>query len=164
MATAKGTVKKVPLSQFSRPRSNGIIAIDLVGDDTLVGVCKTDGEHDVMLFSDAGKVIRFHESHIRAMGRVARGVRGIRLQADQKVIALVIVEADGAILTATKNGYCKRTRIDEYRRTGRGGQGIISITVSQRNGEVVGATQVWPGDEIRELFSLYILPSPSGQR
>ena len=147
MATKHGTVKKVPLTAFSRPRSSGIIAIDLDDEDRLVGVDITDGSKDIMLFSDAGKVIRFDEKLIRPMGRTARGVRGIRLTATQSVISLVVAKADGTILTATEFGYGKRTHIDEYRITGRGGQGVISIQVTERNGSVVRAIQVNDVDE-----------------
>ena len=148
MATADGTVKKTSLIHFSRPRPSGIIAIDLAGDNQLVGVELTDGEHDVMLFSDAGKVVRFHESHVRVMGRVAKGVRGIRLLEGQKVISLNIVESEGAILTATENGYGKRTPVDDYPARRRGGLGVISIQTSDRNGAVVGAVTVDEDDEI----------------
>src|SRR3990167_10755019 len=148
MATTHGIVKKVELSQFSRPRSNGIIAVELLEGDRLVGVDITDGKQDVMLFTDAGKVIRFNEEKVRAMGRTARGVRGVKLQEGQQVIALVIAKETGAILTATENGYGKRTAIGEYRLTGRGGQGVISIHVNERNGSVIGAKLVNPDDEI----------------
>jgi DNA gyrase subunit A len=148
MATAKGTVKKVSLEDFSRPRSNGIIAVDLDEGDRLVGVALTDGKQHIMLFSDAGKVIRFAEDEVRAMGRQARGVRGIKLSNEQKVIALIVAQAEGTILTATVNGYGKRTAIDEYRITGRGGQGVISIQVTERNGIVVGACQTIDSDEV----------------
>ncbi|KTC66206.1 DNA gyrase subunit A [Legionella adelaidensis] len=148
MATKFGTVKKVSLDAFSRPRSNGIIAVDLDENDELIGVDITDGTKDIMLFSDAGKVIRFGETLVRPMGRTARGVRGIRLQEDQSVISLVIVHADGGtILTATECGYGKRTEVDEYRITGRGGQGVISIQVTERNGKVVRASQVTENDQ-----------------
>jgi DNA gyrase subunit A len=147
MATKLGTVKKVPLTAFSRPRSNGIIAVDLDDNDRLVGVAITDGSKDIMLFSDAGKVIRFNESLVRPMGRTARGVRGIRLTAQQLVISLVVVQSEGTILTATEFGYGKRTEVSEYRITGRGGQGVISIQVNERNGKVVRALQVSEQDE-----------------
>ncbi|MGV3740106.1 MAG: DNA gyrase subunit A [Gammaproteobacteria bacterium] len=147
MATKFGTVKKVSLPAFSRPRSSGIIAIDLDEGDRLVGVDITDGTKDIMLFSDAGKVIRFDEKLIRPLGRTARGVRGIRLTADQSVISLVVAKPDGTILTATEFGYGKRTDINEYRITGRGGQGVISIQVNERNGSVVRAIQVNDEDE-----------------
>lgn len=147
MATKQGTVKKVPLTAFSRPRSSGIIAIDLDENDSLVGVDITNGGQDIMLFSDAGKVIRFSENLIRPMGRTARGVRGIRLAADQSVISLVVAKTEGTILTATEFGYGKRTDVGEYRITGRGGQGVISIQVNERNGRVVRAVQVNENDE-----------------
>ncbi|MDO5161292.1 DNA gyrase subunit A [Legionella pneumophila] len=148
MATKKGTVKKVPLNAFSRPRSNGIIAVDLEEDDSLVGVDITDGTRDIMLFTDAGKVIRFDENKVRPMGRTARGVRGIRVEKDQAVKSLVVVDpTGGTILTATENGYGKRTHVDEYRVSGRGGQGVISIQVTERNGKVVRSLQVTDNDE-----------------
>lgn len=147
MATRFGTVKKVPLEAFSRPRNNGIIAVDLVEGDQLIGVDITDGTKHIMLFSDAGKVIRFDENLIRPMGRTARGVRGIRLNEGQSVISLVVAQSEGAILTATEFGYGKRTAVDEYRVTGRGGQGVISIQVNERNGRVVRALQVNESDE-----------------
>src|SRR3990167_4668291 len=153
MATSKGTIKKVALEQFSRPRANGIIAIELLEDDQLVGVALTDGTRDIMLFTDTGKVIRFKEDNVRPMGRTARGVRGVKLQMDQRVIALIIAEVNGAILTTTENGYGKRTGIEEYRVTGRGGQGVISIPVSERNGKVVGAVQVLENDEVMLITS-----------
>lgn len=148
MATRKGTVKKVSLTEFSRPRSSGIIAIDLEEGDNLVGVALTSGASEVMLFSNAGKAIRFNEEEVRAMGRTARGVRGVRLGKQQHVIALIIASQEGQILTATENGYGKRTPLDEYRLTGRGGQGVIAISTSQRNGQVVGAIQVTESDEV----------------
>lgn len=148
MATKFGTVKKVPLNAFSRPRSNGIIALDLDEGDRLVGVDITDGSKDIMLFSDTGKVIRFAETLVRPMGRTARGVRGIRLGEGQSLISIVVVHPDGGtILTATEFGYGKRTDISEYRVTGRGGQGVISIQVNERNGRVVRALQVMDTDE-----------------
>ncbi len=147
MATTRGTVKKTPLKDYSNIRSNGIIAVDLLDDDQLVGVDITDGSRDILLFTDAGKVIRFNEDGVRSMGRVARGVRGIRLQKDQKVVSL-IVAAEGDVLTATENGYGKRTPIADYPVHGRGGQGVISIQTSTRNGAVVGAVLVADSDEI----------------
>ncbi len=148
MATANATVKKVKLTEFSRPRSNGIIAIDLDEGDKLVGVALTSGTSEVMLFNNAGKAIRFNEEEVRAMGRTARGVRGMRLGKNQQVIALIIATPDGQILTATENGYGKRTLLDEYRLTSRGGQGVIAISTSERNGQVVGAIQVTETDEV----------------
>lgn len=148
MATAFGTVKKVSLASFSRPRASGIIAIDLGEQDKLIGVGLTNGDSEIMLFSNAGKVLRFNESQVRAMGRTARGVRGMRLKESQRLIALNIVEEQGSILTATEHGYGKRTAISEYPQTSRGGQGVISIQASERNGTVVRATQVQDGDEV----------------
>jgi DNA gyrase subunit A len=147
MATAQGTVKKTPLSDFSHPRSNGIIAVDLRADDYLVNVDITDGSRDVMLFSSTGKAIRFKEADVRPMGRTACGVRGIRLTGGQRVIALIIVH-EGGVLMATENGYGKRTLVSDYPSHGRGGQGVISIQGSGRNGDVVGAVLVQDEDEI----------------
>ena len=149
MATAFGTVKKTPLSEFSRPRSAGLIAVSLDEGDHLVGVAITNGENDVMLFSDEGKANRFDETEVRAMGRGARGVRGIKLGPGAKVIALLVAENDGqSVLTATENGYGKRTPVGEYTRHGRGGQGLIAISTSARNGKVVAATLVDESDEV----------------
>ncbi|HET6756759.1 MAG TPA: DNA gyrase subunit A [Burkholderiales bacterium] len=149
MATAKGTVKKTPLSEFSRPRPSGIIAIALDDDDYLVGVQLTDGKHDVMLFSDVGRAVRFAEQDVRSVGRGARGVRGMRLAKAQRVIALLVAEDETqSVLTATENGFGKRTSIAEYTRHGRGTQGMIAIRTSKRNGKVVGATLTKPDDEI----------------
>ncbi len=140
-ATANGTVKKTPLSEYSRPRPSGIIAIDLREGDQLVNVELTHGQRDIMLFTDAGKALRFAETEVRDMGRSACGVRGIRLDQGQKVIALIVV-AEGAVLTVTENGFGKRTPVDDYPRKGRGGQGVIAIQTSERNGRLVGAVQV----------------------
>ena len=148
MATSAGTVKKVAIDAFSRQRSSGLIAINLNEEEELIGVQLTSGDDDVLLFSNNGKGIRFHESHVREMGRSAHGVRGIRLKEGQQVMSLVIANPAGSILTATKNGYGKRTPVDEYRLSMRGGQGVISIQVSERNGDVVSAIQVVPGTEV----------------
>ncbi len=148
MATESGTVKKTSLEQFSRPRANGIIALRLDEGDKLIGTVVTKGEDHLMLFSDAGKVIRFHEENVRQMGRTARGVRGIRLAEGQKVIALVRADDDSQILTVTENGYGKRTCMTEHPLRGRGGQGVISITLSERNGKAISAVRVKDGDEI----------------
>jgi DNA gyrase subunit A len=147
LATRGGTVKKTPLASYSRPRRNGIIAVDLVDGDGLVNAVLTDGGQQVMLLSSSGKAIRFAESEVRSMGRSARGVRGIRLGKSHEVIALIVLE-EGAILTATANGFGKRTPVDDYPRQGRGGQGVISIRTSDRNGAVVGAAQVDDSDEV----------------
>jgi DNA gyrase subunit A len=147
MATATGTVKKTPLADFSRPRASGIIALGLLDDDHLVGVAITDGTRDVMLFSSAGKAVRFNEADVRPMGRTARGVRGIQLGAGQRVIALIIAD-DYAVLTATEKGFGKRTLVSEYPVHGRGGQGVISIQTTERNGPVVGAVLVSEEDEV----------------
>jgi DNA gyrase subunit A len=148
MATSNGTVKKTPLPDFSRPRSSGIIAIELEEDNHLIGVDITDGTRDILLVSSGGKAARFREDDVRPMGRVARGVRGIRLAEGQQVISLLIAAENGYVLTATEHGYGKRTRIDEYPVHGRGGQGVISIQTSERNGPVVGAELVFDGDEV----------------
>ena len=149
MATALGTVKKTPLTDFSRPRAAGIIAVDLDPDDYLVGVAITDGKHDVMLFSDEGKAVRFAEDDVRPMGRTARGVRGMRLPEGQGVIAMLVAENESqSVLTATENGFGKRTPISEYTRHGRGGQGMIAIQTSVRNGRVVSAALVNSDDEL----------------
>lgn len=146
MVTSNGTVKKTPLKEFSRPRTAGIIAVDL-RDDYLVDVALTNGENEVMLFTSAGKAIRFPESDVRAMGRGAAGVRGIRLEENQQVNALLIL-GEGEILTATENGYGKRTRVDEFLAQGRGGMGVIAIQTSERNGQAIGAVQVTEGNQI----------------
>ncbi|MDH5305071.1 MAG: DNA gyrase subunit A [Gammaproteobacteria bacterium] len=151
MATSGGTVKKTPLSQFSRPRSSGIIAIDLRGD-RLVDVALTDGNAEILLVASSGKGIRFSEEHVRPMGRGAAGVRGIKLPAGHEVIALAIVR-EGLILTATENGYGKRTAIEDFPLQGRGGQGVIAIQTSERNGRTVGAALVGDDDEIMLISS-----------
>ena len=147
MATARGVIKKTLLSEFSRPRTNGIIAIDLLPADRLIGVAITGGERDVMLASSGGRVCRFNERHVRPMGRTARGVIGMRISEREQIISL-IVAGEGMVLTATENGYGKCTRMDEYPRKGRGGKGVISIRTSGRNGAVTGALAVGPNDEI----------------
>tara|TARA_R110002073_G_scaffold18812_12_gene69423 strand:- start:791 stop:3349 length:2559 start_codon:yes stop_codon:yes gene_type:complete len=149
MATSFGTVKKTALSEFSRPRNSGIIAIGLDKDDYLIGVALTEGKHDVMLFSDNGKAMRFDENDVRPMGRNARGVRGMKLSAGHSVISLLVAENEElAVLTATENGYGKRTSISEYTRHNRGTQGMIAIKTNSRNGKVVTARLVKPDDEI----------------
>ncbi|MDO6462041.1 DNA gyrase subunit A [Granulosicoccaceae sp. 1_MG-2023] len=146
-ATSKGVVKKTPLSDFSRPRTNGIIAIDLRVDDYLIDVALTDGQRDIMLLSSNGRAMRFAESAVRTMGRTAAGVRGIRMEDDQSVIGLIVVE-DGYVLTATEHGYGKRTAVSEYPVKGRAGMGVIDIKTTERNGKVVGATLVNDEDEV----------------
>jgi DNA gyrase subunit A len=163
MATRHGTVKKTRLSDFSNPRKAGIIAVDLDEGDFLVGAAITDGKHDVMLFSDAGKAVRFDENDVRPMGRTARGVRGMNLGDGQEVIAMLVAPAEvteggqasvedasapSSVLTATENGYGKRTPIAEYTRHGRGTKGMIAIQTSERNGKVVAAALVSPEDQI----------------
>jgi DNA gyrase subunit A len=148
-ATSSGTVKKTALSQFANPRKAGIIAISLDEGDFLIGVAVTDGKHDVMLFSDSGKAVRFDENDVRSMGRDTRGVRGMKLLEGQSVISLLVAENEQqSVLTATENGYGKRSPIIEYTRHGRGTQGMIAIQTSKRNGKVVAATLVNPEDEI----------------
>jgi DNA gyrase subunit A len=149
MATAQGTVKKTALDEFSNPRKAGIIAVKLDEDDYLIGAALTDGKHDVMLFSDGGKAVRFDEDDVRPMGRDTRGVRGMMLEPGQSVIAMLVAEDETqSVLTATENGYGKRTSIVEYTRHGRGTKGMIAIQQSERNGKVVAATLVRPDDEI----------------
>ncbi|WP_353090531.1 DNA gyrase subunit A [Methylibium sp.] len=149
MSTALGTVKKTALDEFSNPRKAGIIAVDLDEGDHLIGAALTDGKHDVMLFSDGGKAVRFDEDDVRPMGRNARGVRGMALEPGQNVIAMLVAEDESqSVLTATENGYGKRTSITEYTRHGRGTKGMIAIQQTERNGRVVAATLVRPEDEI----------------
>jgi DNA gyrase subunit A len=166
MSTRRGTVKKTRLSDFSNPRKAGIIAVDLDEGDFLVGAAITDGKHDVMLFSDAGKAVRFDENDVRPMGRTARGVRGMNLAEGQEVIAMLVAPAEiaegapvsadvamsdatpSSVLTATENGFGKRTPIAEYTRHGRGTKGMIAIQTSERNGKVVAAALVSPEDQI----------------
>jgi len=148
MATANGTVKKTPLMDFARPRSSGLIAIELEDDNTLIGASVTDGASDVMLFSSGGRAIRFKEQDVRAMGRSARGVRGIKLRAGEAVISLIIPNAAGTLLLASEKGFGKRTPVEEFSVIGRGGQGVISMKLSERNGSLVGVAQVGSGFEV----------------
>ena len=158
MATSRGTVKKTPLSDFSNPRKAGIIAVGLDEGDYLIGAQLTDGVHDVMLFSDAGKAVRFDEGDVRPMGRAARGVRGMTLEEGQSVIALLVAEDETqSVLTATENGFGKRTPIGEYTRHGRGTKGMIAIQTSARNGKVVGAVLVRETDEIMLITNAGVL-------
>ena len=148
-ATRNGTVKKTPLSDYSRPRTNGIRAIDLDEDDGLVNVAITDGSRDVFLFASNGKAVRFSEDAVRPMGRTAHGVRGIRLTDKAHVVSMIVAEGEGDILTATERGFGKRTELSEYPRKGRGTQGVIAIQCSGRNGSLVGAVQL---DDAHELM------------
>ena len=148
MATANGTVKKTSLEQYSRPRSVGLRAVDLVEGDHLVGTAIIDDDSDVMLLSSEGKAVRFASTDARSMGRVSKGVRGMRLPEGHDVISMVIPEQDGFLLTVCENGYGKRTKVDEFPTKGRGGKGMIAIQASERNGPLVGATQLFSGDEI----------------
>jgi DNA gyrase subunit A len=152
MATSQGTVKKTPLTAFSRPRTSGIIAVDLADNDRLVGVALTDGTREVILVSSGGKAIRFHETEVRAMGREAAGVRGIKLGDAQDVIALIVI-GEGHILTASATGYGKLTPLDDFPQHGRGGQGVIALQTSDRNGTTVAALQVVRGQEIMLISS-----------
>ncbi|MBI4755105.1 MAG: DNA gyrase subunit A [Betaproteobacteria bacterium] len=158
MATSQGTVKKTPLSDFANPRRAGIIAVGLDEGDYLVGVAITDGSYDVMLFSDAGKAVRFQEDDVRPMGRNARGVRGMQLDRGQRVISMLVAENEAyAVLTATENGFGKRTPIAEYTRHGRGTKGMIAINTSDRNGPLVGAVLVEPRDEAMLISTAGVL-------
>jgi DNA gyrase subunit A len=149
MATMGGTVKKTPLSAFANPRKAGIIAVDLDEGDHLIGVAITDGEYDVMLFSDAGKAVRFAEEDVRPMGREARGVRGMMLEPGQGVLSMLAAKGEEqSVLTATENGFGKRTAIAEYTRHGRGTKGMIAIQTSDRNGRLIGAVLVSDTDEL----------------
>lgn len=148
MATGDGTVKKTSLDQFANVRANGLIAVNLRDDDSLIGVDITNGDSDIMLFSKAGKVVRFSEDKVRAMGRTAAGVRGMKLADNDQVVSLIVPANEGDILTVTQNGYGKRTELAEYPTKGRATQGVVSIKVSERNGPVVGAVQVEEGDEM----------------
>jgi len=146
-ATRGGIVKKTPLSEYSRPRANGIWAIDLSGDDELVNVSLTDGKQDIMLFSSSGKCIRFAENDVRSMGRVARGVIGIRVKKNESVVSMLVI-GEGDILTVTENGFGKRTAVEDYPKQGRGGQGVIGIQTSDRNGPLISAIEVSSEDDI----------------
>ncbi len=158
MATRMGTVKKTPLEDFNNPRKGGIIAVDLDDGDILIGAAITDGKHDVMLFSDGGKAVRFDEDDVRAVGRTARGVRGMTLDDRQSVIAMLVAEDElQSVLTATENGFGKRTPIGEYTRHGRGTKGMIAIQQSERNGKIVAATLVHPDDEIMMITDKGVL-------
>jgi DNA gyrase subunit A len=162
MATANGTVKKTPLDEFSRPRPSGIIAVGLEEGDYLVGCVLTDGSYDVMLFSSDGKAVRFGGGDVRPMGRQATGVRGMRLAEGQRVVCMLAAstkneDSSKGVLTATQNGFGKRTPIAEYPRHGRGGQGVIAIQTSERNGMLVGAVLVDDNDEVMLISTRGVL-------
>jgi DNA gyrase subunit A len=158
MATCKGIVKKTELTDFSNPRKSGIIAVDLDEGDYLIGAAVTDGEHDVMLFSDSGKAVRFHENDVRSMGRTARGVRGMALDEGQSVIAMLVADSENqSVLTATEYGYGKRTPVAEYTRHGRGSKGMIAIQSSERNGKMVAAILVEVIDQIMLITNSGVL-------
>ena len=149
MATARGTVKKVPLERFARPRASGIRAIECNQDDTLIGASITDGTRDIVLVNSSGKVTRFDETEVRPMGREARGVRGIRLkESNESVVTMIVADDEATLLLACKNGYGKRTPVSEFPRKGRGAMGVIGIQTSERNGVVVGAAQVVDDDDL----------------
>jgi DNA gyrase subunit A len=148
MATANGTVKKTPLNSFSRPRTSGLIALGLDEGDTLIGAAITTGEDDILLVTSAGKAMRFEEDAVRAMGRLARGVRGVRMQPGTSVISLIIPQPEGKVLTASARGFGKRTAMEDFPRKGRGGQGVIAMQCTDRNGELAGAVQVFSGDDV----------------
>ena len=154
MATANGTVKKTQLSRFSRPRPSGLIALELEAGNTLVGAAITDGHCDALLIASSGKAARFKESDVRAMGRAARGVRGIRLSGGHRVISLIVPQPEGCVLTASANGYGKRSRVAEFPIKGRGAQGVIAMQCNERNGPLVGAVQVFEGDELMLISDL----------
>jgi DNA gyrase subunit A len=148
MATASGTVKKTSLVNFARPRSSGLIAVDLLEDDALIGAAITEGDDDILLVTSAGKAARFHETDVRAMGRTARGVRGVKMKGDAKVISLIIPKEGGKILTASERGFGKQTEVSDFPCKGRGNQGVIGQQCTERNGEIAGAVQVFFGDDV----------------
>ena len=162
MATANGTVKKTPLEQFSRPRNSGLIALDLEDDNTLVGAAITNGSCDILLCASSGKATRFKESDVRAMGRSAKGVRGIKLGSGHSLISLIIPALDGYLLTASENGFGKRTALDDFPLRGRGAQGVIAMQTSDRNGALVGAVQIFDGDELMLISNMGTLVRTKG--
>ena len=162
MATANGTVKKTPLEQFSRPRNSGLIALDLEDDNTLVGAAITNGSRDILLCASSGKATRFKESDVRAMGRSAKGVRGIKLPTGHSLISLIIPADNGYLLTASENGYGKRTSLEEFPLRGRGAQGVIAMQTSDRNGALVGAVQIFDGDELMLISNMGTLVRTKG--
>ncbi len=162
MATANGTVKKTPLEQFSRPRNSGLIALDLEDGNTLVGAAITNGSCDILLCASSGKATRFKESDVRAMGRTAKGVRGIKLGTGHALISLIIPTTDGYLLTASENGYGKRTALEDFPLRGRGAQGVIAMQTSDRNGALVGAVQIFDGDELMLISDMGTLVRTKG--
>ncbi|MCJ8299219.1 MAG: DNA gyrase subunit A, partial [Pseudomonadales bacterium] len=148
MATASGIVKKTSLVNFARPRTSGLIAVDLLDDDALIGAAITEGEDDILLVTSAGKAARFHETDVRAMGRTARGVRGVKMKGSAKVISLIIPKEGGKILTASARGFGKQTEVVDFPCKGRGNQGVIGMQCTDRNGELAGAVQVFTGDDV----------------
>ena len=148
MSTANGTIKKTNLQAFARPRSVGLRAVDLAEGDYLVGTAIVDGTKDIMLLSSEGKAVRFKETDVRSMGRTAKGVRGMRLDPEHKIISMLIPSEGGLLLAVCQNGFGKRTELNEFPTKGRGGKGMIAIQTSERNGPLVGATQLFAGDEI----------------
>ncbi|MCJ8339616.1 MAG: DNA gyrase subunit A [Pseudomonadales bacterium] len=148
MATASGIVKKTSLVNFARPRTSGLIAVDLLDDDALIGAAITEGEDDILLVTSAGKAARFHETDVRAMGRTARGVRGVKMKGNAKVISLIIPKEGGKILTASARGFGKQTEVVDFPCKGRGNQGVIGMQCTDRNGELAGAVQVFTGDDV----------------
>ena len=162
MATANGTVKKTPLEQFSRPRNSGLIALDLEDDNTLVGAAITNGSCDILLCASSGKATRFKESDVRAMGRSAKGVRGIKLGSGHSLISLIIPAQNGYLLTASENGFGKRTALDDFPLRGRGAQGVIAMQTSDRNGALVGAVQIFDGDELMLISNMGTLVRTKG--
>ena len=162
MATANGTVKKTPLEQFSRPRNSGLIALDLEDDNTLVGAAITNGSCDILLCASSGKATRFKESDVRAMGRSAKGVRGIKLGAGHRLISLIIPATDGYLLSASENGFGKRTLLQDFPLRGRGAQGVIAMQTSDRNGALVGAIQIFKGDELMLISNMGTLVRTKG--
>ena len=157
MASSSGIIKKTALNTFSKPRSFGVIAVNLKEDDELIGVDITDGTKDIMLFSDNGKATRFNENQVRAMGRTARGVIGMRVDKKEKVIAMIIPEAENEILTVSENGFGKRTPQEDYLAKGRGGKGVYAIKLSKRNGKMIAACQVSPEDDIMLISNKGVL-------
>jgi DNA gyrase subunit A len=148
MATASGIVKKTSLANFSRPRTSGLIAVDLLDDDALIGAAITEGDDDILLVTDAGKVARFHEDDVRPMGRTARGVRGVKMKDDARVISLIIPKEGGKVLTASERGFGKQTAVEDFPCKGRGNQGVIGMQCTERNGKLAGAVQVFDGDDV----------------